>query len=454
MNHEQPRAGFNRRQLTALGLASAFTSACAHAPRAEPTCNDAFYFCFPIFEFARTAWQAAAPSARYPEGRYNRLAHRTTLADHTARSVTTPNNDTVYSSMRLDLSLGPIEIDVPSVTDRYFSVALMNCFTDNFAYVGTRTTQGRGGRYLVTPPGWHGSSDIAAAVHTIASPTNDAWLLARILVDGEDDLPEANAIQRQFNLVQAPSPLPPRIRPTTASDPANLLDVVNEMLERNRADARVERAAATLAPWGVRPGIQNAFAQLPADRREAWNRAAAESLHAMRAGFTAQGTSVNGWSYPPAEIGSERASDRVRATVALTGLAALEREEAIYARCDHDATGAMLEGSHSYQLLIPGDVPAQAFWSLSLYTAESDGRLFFAENTLRRYSLGNRSPNLVKRSDDAVRILIQHVQPQTEAGNWLPTPPGPFALVFRFYLPSSPLLAGTWRLPAVEKSVP
>jgi hypothetical protein len=450
MNHEQPRAGFNRRQLTALGLASAFTSACAHAPRAEPTCNDAFYFCFPIFEFARTAWQAAAPSARYPEGRYNRLAHRTTLADHTARSVTTPNNDTVYSSMRLDLSQGGVEIDVPSVTDRYFSMALMNCFTDNFAYVGTRTTQGRGGRYLIAPPGWRGSTGVAPA-QTIVSPTSDAWLLARILVDGEADLSEANAIQREFNVVQAPPPAPPRMRPITASDPENLLEVVNEMLERNRADPRVARAAAMLAPWGVRPGVRDAFAQLPADRREAWRGAIADSLHAMRAGFAAQGRSANGWNYPPADIGSQSASDQVRATVALSGLAALEREEATYARCDRDAAGAMLDGSHSYQFLIPRDVPARAFWSLSLYTVEADGRLFFAENLLRRYSLGNRSPNLAKQSDDSVRILIQNVQPQREAGNWLPAPPGPFALVFRFYMPSAPLLTGAWRLPAVER---
>ncbi len=450
MNPAQPSAGLNRRQLTSLAIASAFTSACAHATRAEPTCSDAFYFCFPIFEFARTAWQAAAPSAQHPEGRYNRLSHRTTLADHTARSVTTPNNDTVYSSMRLDLSQGPLEIDVPSVSDRYFSVALMNCFTDNVAYVGTRSTQGRGGRYLIAPPGWRGNTSVAPP-QTIVSPTSDAWLLARILVDGEADLLEANAIQRGFNVVQAPPPSPPRIRPITASDPENLLDVVNEMLERNRADPRVARATATLAPWGVRPGVQGAFAQLPADHREAWRGAIANSLQAMRAGFAAQGSSANGWSYPPAEIGSQSATDQVRATVALSGLAALEREEATYARCDRDAAGAMLDGSRSYQLLIPRDVPARAFWSLSLYTVEADGRLFFAENALRRYSLGNRSPNLTKQSDDSVRILIQNDQPQSEAGNWFPTPPGPFALVFRFYMPSAPLLTGAWRLPAVER---
>lgn len=452
MNYAMPHAGINRRQLTKLGVASALASACAHAPSAA-TCSDAFYFCFPIFEFARTAWRAAAPSAQYPQGRYNTFAQRTTLADHTARSVTTPNNDTVYSSMRLDLSLGPVEVEIPTVTDRYFSVALMNCFTDNVAYVGTRATQGRGGRYLITPPGWRGGGDGALA-HTIASPTRDAWLLARVLVDGEADLPRANAIQRQFAVIQAPRPAPPRTRPVAASDPANLLEVVNEMLERNRADARVARAAERLAPWGVRPGVQDAFAQLPADRKETWRRVAAHLLDEMRAGFASQGTFLDGWSYPPPDIGSVRASDQVRATVALTGLAALEREEAIYARCDRDEAGGALDGAYSYQLVMPANVPVRAFWSLSLYAIEEDGRLFFVENPLRRYSLGDRSPNLVRQSDGAIRILMQHQSPLTEASNWLPTPPGPFALVFRSYLPDPPLLAGTWRLPPVRKLSP
>jgi len=119
-------------------------AAAAWSGRAEAAATDlvraAFLYGFAPFEMARLRRAAAF-------GAQNALAYRATLADHNARGITAPNNDTVYASAYLDLAPGPFEIAVPDMGRRYYSVAFMDLFTDNFAILGTRATGGRPGAY-------------------------------------------------------------------------------------------------------------------------------------------------------------------------------------------------------------------------------------------------------------------------------------------------------------------
>jgi hypothetical protein len=64
-------------------------------------------YLFPVYEMYRTRWQATVNEANPLRQRLNRFRHIAQLADHRARSVTAPNNDTFYSSAWLDLSLEP-----------------------------------------------------------------------------------------------------------------------------------------------------------------------------------------------------------------------------------------------------------------------------------------------------------------------------------------------------------
>jgi hypothetical protein len=94
-------------------------------------------------------------------------------------------------------------------------------------------------------------------------------------------------------------------------------------------------------------------------------------------------------------------------------------------------------------------MPNCAFWSLSLYQIEPDGRLFFVPNALNRFALGNRSQGMTRNPNGDLDIMISQSQPSSGALNWLPAPSGPLALVFRAYIPSPRLLDNSWRLPAV-----
>lgn len=441
----------DRRRLISVAAATAASPSLAWANSALPledAARDAFFHIFPVFEFARTGWAASGPRPDR-SARYNQLAHRRSLADHTRRDVTTPNNDTLYTSARLDLTNGPVLIALPDVYDRYFSAAFLNAFTDNFHYIGTRSTGGRGGVFQISA----GSTPIATprGVTAIHSPTDDVWMLARVEVFGENDIPAASAVQDQIRILCAPRPRIPEIPPRDARDAQNFLSVANEMLARcSRSNEHVRRAA-DFARLGVRRGDVDAWLSLRSPVRAAWTSEIEAGLAALRSSSGHSGEIVRGWRYPPDGIGSARQEAALRAEVALSGLGALERAEAIYVRTDEDSTGEALSGSGMYRLLIPADVPVDGFWSLSIYRVEDDGRLYFSENAIGRHSIGDRTRGLVREPDGPLTITIQHTQPADALSNWLPSPGGRFALVFRAYVPRSSLLAGEWRLPPVVR---
>ena len=419
------------------------------APAAQgATIEDAFFYAFPLYEFARTEQERTGALNGKP-GALNTLAHRAALADHTSRQVTAPNNDTIYSSSFMELAAGPLEVMAPSSTDRYYSVAFMNAFTDNFAYIGTRATKGRGGRYWIAGPQWTGQAP--AGVTLFQSTTNDVWMLMRTLVDGKKDLPAAQAFQKQLTLTvpegrQAARPF--TTRAADVNDPAIFLGVVNEMLARSPGGKGHTSKAHVFAAHG----IGATTAPLPA-QLDRWREYIPRGLASLREGFLFRDLVVEGWSYQRPGVGDFKDDDRLRATVALGGLAALGEEEAMYFHANFDAQGERLTGQHAYRWRVPpGGVPADAFWSLTLYETMPDGRFFLVDNPIRRYAIGDRTPGLTVDRDGSFEILIQHGQPAgPAASNWLPAPSGPFRLALRAYLPKPELRARKWRVPALTR---
>ena len=71
----------------------------------------------------------------------------------------TPNSDTPYSFAGLDLRAEPTVITIPKMEkNRYFVFQLMDLYTFNFAYIGSRTTGNDGGTYLIAGPELEGRS--------------------------------------------------------------------------------------------------------------------------------------------------------------------------------------------------------------------------------------------------------------------------------------------------------
>ena len=75
------------------------------------------------------------------------------------KAVQTPNSDTPYSMLGLDLRTEPIVLTVPRIEkDRYYSIQLIDAYTFNFAYIGSRATGNEAGSFLIAGPNWNGET--------------------------------------------------------------------------------------------------------------------------------------------------------------------------------------------------------------------------------------------------------------------------------------------------------
>ncbi|MFI5000710.1 MAG: DUF1254 domain-containing protein [Reyranellales bacterium] len=463
-----------RAALAGTLLAPALAQAQAKEPAMlKDLARRAAIYLFPVHEMYRTRWQATANEANPFRQKLNRFFHVPILADHRSRAVTTPNNDTLYSSAWLDLSLEPLFLKVPDMGERYYSFAFMSLFTDNFAYVCRRLHGGKPAPRMIVGPSWKG--DAQSDVVLVRAPTNSVWLLGRILVDGPADLAAGRALQAK-TLLETPDMRNERriletqelmrqrtfapVEPVAdwpapnRADPFDLFDVGLRALGESPLGERDRTVFEDFAPLKLRPGRKFDARAFSEAERGAILAGIAEAQAEIRAAGRRYGKTVNGWNYPERNLGNFGEDYLYRALVALTGLAALEPAEATYLTCNSDEAGRPLDGAGRYLLRFePGSPPpAKAFWSLAMYEVTPEGRAFFTDNPLGRYTIGDRTKGLKTGADGSLEIHLQHARPVADQeANWLPAPAGPMRLVLRAYEPAEPLLDGGYRVPAVKR---
>lgn len=460
---KRPHAVLVQIAMAAILLAGGCASAAGPAPGAileapasavtAEMIDDAFLYGYGIYEFARFATSGSTSTGRA----VNAIGHRRVLSDHTHRNVTAPNMDTLYSSAILELSGGPVEVITPEAPDRYHSIAFMDMFTDNFAIIGTRNGGGHSARYWIVGPGWQG--EVPEDVILIRSRTNDVWMLGRTLVRGTHDLEAALSVQSQIRVEKVAGRGADRPFEFTAppvADAETFLMTVNAMLGRTDLSDGQGARAEGFAPVGIRPGDTDAWASLSPEAQALWNERFALNLRQLRENAESMMVTRNGWRAAPPGVGDFGDNDMLRASVALWGLAALSSDEATYFRTSKDAGGAALDGSKAYQFTIPAEgVPVDAFWSLTMYSEQSDGRFFLVDNPIGRYSVSDRVPGVTPGPDGSYTFYLQKEAPEGDAAaNWLPTPDGPFMVSFRAYLPRPELFATDWTPPPLVPSTP
>jgi hypothetical protein len=159
---------------------------------------EAFVYGFPlVFDLQEVGQFTRAGMGSVPATPLNRFGHASTLAGPQDRFVSI-NNDTVYSIAQLDLSGGPVRLEVPDSGGRYYVLQFVDAWTNNFAYVGQRATGTRDGSFPLVPPGAERQATDQEPV--IRFPTEVATRVGRWAVDGEDDLPAVQALQAGLTL--------------------------------------------------------------------------------------------------------------------------------------------------------------------------------------------------------------------------------------------------------------
>lgn len=155
--------------------------------------NDAYIYAFPLVLTDATKILSTnidgTVSGRAPINQFN---HAKKLADASFRTVVTPNVDTVYSQAWLDISREPMIYVLPKA-DRFCNVQILDAWTNTSAVLD------KAGVYAITLPDWEG--DLPDGVTRVDVPTATVWSIARVVLSGNEDLPNVYAIQEQMKLL-------------------------------------------------------------------------------------------------------------------------------------------------------------------------------------------------------------------------------------------------------------
>jgi hypothetical protein len=432
------------------GTASAMTEV-----EAEARIREAFQWGFPAQQMDAFAGQQALLRARTGTPVLNTWNHSRKLVTAADRFITTPNSDTLYSIALVDLSQGPVVLGIPELDSRYYSVALVDMYTNNVAIIASRTHGTRAQEIVLTGPG--SRTPLPDNRQVVQLPQNRIVVLLRVLVQDESDVKTVNALQDRFRLAPIAAPVAAADgagafagKPGEAQDPEAFLAAVNRVVDASPPPAYETEKLSRLAPVGV-CGSKCGWDKLSPEVRKTWQRLYADLQASVRVRALPGAASRNGWSGQKPTLGDFGTDYDYRAKIARQGLLALKPEEAIYYSTAMDIGGAQLDGASRYTFTIPpGGLPVNAFWSLTLYETASDGRLFFYDNPANRYLIGDRTPTLQKDADGKIVIAIQHEQPAA-AGNWLPAPKGRFVLVLRAYAPKTSMLDNSFVVPGIVR---
>jgi hypothetical protein len=379
-------------------------------------------------------------------GGANRLIHARVLTTPATQSVTSPNNDTLYSRAWIDLAAGPVTLEMPAPGKRYVSYAFMDMYGTNFAILGTRTTGPGAHRVTLVGPGVETRDPLA-----LRSPTRWVWLLIRTLIDGESDRPAANALQDRM-ILTAPAAAAPPESATRDAPWAQYFASVQDLLNENPPPVSDLAFFDRVAPLGLRPQGRFDAARFSAADAARIEAGVAKGRAALRG--AAVGPVKNGWSYPKSTLGAFGQDYLFRAQIALNGLAALTVQEALYMRPIAPNGDLVLDASRPMVLRFDKDklLPVNAFWSLTAYQRTPGGQFFFFDNPIDRYAIGDRTPGLRYGADGSLEIVISQRDPGgTRSSNWLPAPTAaPLSLSLRCYLPKSELIEGQYLVPALR----
>jgi len=416
-------------------------------------------------EFAvdKTSGQFKAP--------FNSIFNDAHVFTYKDTAVITPNSDTPYSMVWLDLRAEPMVISVPAVPkERYYSVQLIDGNTYNYGYIGTRATGPDAGDYLVVGPDWNGEKP-AGIKDVFTSTTPFSLAIFRTQLFNAEDMPNVVKVQAGYEAqplsaflsqpAPAAAPMIDFLPATTKGIKDNFYAYLDAALELVPITDETKELRGRLASIGIGPGKAFDFKELSLEHKAA-------VLLAMKAGddkidkfLSTEQKTVNGWKIG-SMFGDRQFIDGnwlMRAAAAKAGIYGNDAVEATYPMTRVDADGDTLDGSkHNYSLTFPAGQtpPVNAFWSVTMYDGKTQ---LLIENPINRYLINSPMLSELKKNEDgSLTLYIQKDSPGADKeSNWLPAPDGPIYLVMRLYWPKTeppsilPAGSGTWSPPGVVK---
>ena len=433
--------------------------------------SEAFVFGIPlVFNLDQVNRYVHEGVGANPAAPFNSFSHARTLAGP-ADTFVSINNDTVYSFAQIDLSGGPVTLELPDTAGRYYVMQFVDAWTNNFAYLGHRATGTAAQQYLLVPPGWNDAE--SAQLPVIHAPTTVFSIVGRWACGGDWDLAAVHELQDRTRLTPLDAGASLRGVPEIGADIPPALVFLEKLRLWSQAlpPAASDRAQlASFATLGIGVVGESPYVSFPPERVAEWGAALESANEALVEHLrTGEVPMVNGWQLPYHafhynldffEVGTIDSAQYTsvppaqkylaRAAAALGGLWGNHAYEAAYAAAYVDGNGEQLHGEHSYALTFAPTPPAKAFWSITMYSVPN---FYLVDNAINRYSIGSTTEGIQVGEDGSLRIVMSAAEPADpeDRANWLPAPEGPFRPLLRMYEPDATVLDGTYVIPAITR---
>lgn len=434
---------------------------------ARSIAKEAYIYGYPMVDSYRIQYayfvDRQSPEFKAP---FNQICNMPRVFTAEDKAVQTPNSDTPYSMLGLDLRAEPIVLTVPKIDqDRYFSIQLIDLYTFNFDYIGSRATGNNGGSFLIAGPHWQGETPSGIS-KVIRSETELVLAAYRTQLFNPADLDNVKQIQSGYQVQPlsvflgqpAPQPAPAidfikPLTPTTQKTSLEFFNILNFVLQfcpthpsEQDLMARFAQinvgAGMTLDADTLSPELKTAIEQGMADAWAEFNQLKQEKIDA--------GQVTSGDLFGTREY--LKNNYLYRMTAAVLGIFGNSKQEAMYPFYSTDADKQPLNGSNRYTLHFTSDQlpPVNAFWSLTMYKLPES---LLVANPLNRYLLNSPMlPQFKRDPDGGITFYIQHESPGADLeANWLPTPEGAFFCAMRLYWPKPEALEGKWTPPLMQR---
>jgi hypothetical protein len=385
--------------------------------------------------------------------------------------VVTANTSTLYAYTFTDLAQdGPTVIEVPPGMLGFLNDAWQR-FVGDMGVTGPDA--GAGGQYLVVPPGYTG--DIPDGYFVLRPSTNRNFMFLRgSIANGLAPAVEnITSNLRVYPLSEAANPettefvnVSNNAFNTVFPSDFSYFDILDEIIQEEPIEAISPDMRGAIAAIGIVKG--QTFA--PDDRMTALLTEAATLGNATARAITYQ-PRIDGVRIYPDDPNSVWSTAFANRNTSFEADGAMNLDARVlyyfnaggvtpamatsspgrgsdYALAVLDADQQAFDGSRTYRLHLPSNVPVADFWAVTLYDTQTRSQL---QTDQSFPTVGSQSEGMTQNADGSWDLYFGPEAPEGQEGNWLQTVPGKsWFAILRMYGPLEPWIEQTWRPGEIE----
>lgn len=405
--------------------------------------KEAYIYAYPMIDGYRIQYAYFVDNTNVEfKAPWNQLRSMARVFTPDDKAVQTPNSDTPYGSLGLDLRTEPIVLIVPKIEKgRYFSIQLVDQYTFNFDYIGSRTTGNDGGVFMVAGPSWNGETP--QGIDKVSrSETELVLAIYRTQLFNAADLENVKKVQSGYKVMPLSAFLhtaPPKaaeaikfvkpLTPELQKSSLEVFNILNFVLQFCPTNPSEKELMARFAKIGIVAGQPFDTTKISPETKAVMEQAIQEAWSTDFAEFKKKadkGEVTSGDLFGSREYSKNNYLYRMGAAV--LGIFGNSKQEAMYPFYSGDSAGEKLDASvNRYTMHFAADQlpPVNAFWSLTMYELPAS---LLVPNQLNRYLLNSiMLPNFKHDRDGGLTFYVQNTSPgKDKESNWLPAPKGPF----------------------------